>query len=66
MYFAAHNRRKRSVVLDLKTPGGRDVMDRLISWADVIVTNYTPGATERLGLDVASARRINPRIVVVT
>ncbi len=65
MYFAAHNRGKQSVALDLKRPEAAGILERLIRWADVIVTNYTPAATERLGLDFASASRINPRIVVV-
>jgi crotonobetainyl-CoA:carnitine CoA-transferase CaiB-like acyl-CoA transferase len=65
LYFAAHNRRKQSVVVDLKRPEAARVLERLIRWADVLVTNYTPAATERLGLDFASAARINPLIVVV-
>lgn len=65
MYFAAHNRRKESVSVDLKQDGGREVLRRLIEWADVLITNYTPGASERLGLDFATASQVNPRIVVV-
>jgi CoA:oxalate CoA-transferase len=65
LYFAAHNRSKKSVAADLKQPAGRKILNRLIQWADVIITNYTPGASERLGLDFASASQVNPRIVVV-
>lgn len=65
MYFAAHNRRKESVSVDLKQDGGMAILHRLIQWADVLITNYTPGASERLGLDFAAASRVNPRIVVV-
>jgi CoA:oxalate CoA-transferase len=65
LYFAAHNRGKESVAVDLKEPGGRAILRRLIEWADVLITNYTPGASERLGLDFAAASRVNPRIVVV-
>lgn len=65
MYFAAHNRRKRSVVIDLKQPGGREILDRMIKWADVIVTSYRPSASEKLGLTYAAASKLNPRIVVV-
>jgi crotonobetainyl-CoA:carnitine CoA-transferase CaiB-like acyl-CoA transferase len=65
LYFAAHNRRKQSVVVDLKHPESAAILERLIRWAEVIVTNFTPGATERLGLDFASASRVNPRVVVV-
>jgi CoA:oxalate CoA-transferase len=65
MYFAAHNRRKKSVVVDLKRHESKAILERLIGWAEVIVTNYTPGATDRLGLNLESARRSNPRIVIV-
>jgi crotonobetainyl-CoA:carnitine CoA-transferase CaiB-like acyl-CoA transferase len=65
LYFAAHNRRKESVSVDLKQDGGRLILRRLIEWADVLITNYTPGASERLGLDFHAASQVNPRIVVV-
>jgi CoA:oxalate CoA-transferase len=65
LYFASHNRKKRSVSADLKQATGRSVLERLIGWADVIVTNYSPRATTNLGLDFAAASRINPRIVVL-
>jgi CoA:oxalate CoA-transferase len=65
LYFAAHNRGKKSIAANIKTVDGRRILDRLIEWADVIVTNYTSGAVERLGLDYASASRLNRRVVVV-
>lgn len=65
LYFAAHNRSKESVSVDLKQDGGRLILRRLIEWADVLITNYTPGASERLGLDFRGASQVNPRIVVV-
>jgi CoA:oxalate CoA-transferase len=65
LYFAAHNRGKKSVAVNLKTPEGERILHRLLAWADVVVTNYTSGAVERLGLDFDSASKANPRIVVV-
>jgi CoA:oxalate CoA-transferase len=65
MYFAAHNRRKKSVSVDLKQEGGKAILRSLLEWADVLITNYTPAASERLGLDFAGASQVNPRIVVV-
>ena len=58
-------RNKRSVVLDLKTDGGRDALLRLADTADVLVENFRPGTIERLGLgpDVLLGR--NPRLVVL-
>lgn len=57
------NRGKRSIVADLKTPEGRDIVLRLIEDADVLIEGMRPGVMERLGLgpDVCMAR--NPRLV---
>jgi crotonobetainyl-CoA:carnitine CoA-transferase CaiB-like acyl-CoA transferase len=65
MYFTAHNRYKQSLAIDLKRPEASPILERLLGWADVLVTNYTPSAVERLGLDYISASRINSRLVVV-
>lgn len=65
LYFAAHNRGKRSIAVNLKTTEGKRILERLLEWADVLVTNYTSGAVERLGLNFASASQVNPRLVVV-
>jgi crotonobetainyl-CoA:carnitine CoA-transferase CaiB-like acyl-CoA transferase len=58
------NRGKRSVALNLKSPGGREVLDRLIATADVVTTNWRPGAAARLGLDYDTLAEKHPRIVV--
>src|SRR5262245_46173633 len=49
-YFAATNRNKRSVAVDLKSPDGVEVVERLARDADVLVENYRVGALERAGL----------------
>jgi len=61
--FVALNRNKKSLALDLKSPGGLEVLQRLVSRADVFVQNLRPGAIEELGLDFRGAARLNPRIV---
>lgn len=62
-YFETHNRNKRAVVIDLKQTAGRDLLYRLVGTADVILQNFRPGVAERLGIDYASLRHINPTIV---
>jgi len=62
-YFEAHNRGKRSITLDLKKPAARTVVERLVAKADVFVQNFRPGAAERLGLDYASLRPHNERLI---
>lgn len=62
-FFAAYNRNKRSLGVDLKAPEGRAVLQRLLATADVLVENFAPGAMEKLGLAWEDAREINPRLV---
>src|SRR6476661_7372225 len=49
--IALANRGKRSVALDLRTEGGREILEKLIASADVFLTNFRPGALQRLGPD---------------
>jgi crotonobetainyl-CoA:carnitine CoA-transferase CaiB-like acyl-CoA transferase len=57
------HRNKRSVALDLKTPGGRAAAQRLMDSADVVVTNMRRAALERLGLDPATLRARRPDLI---
>lgn len=54
---------KKSVALDLKSPGSRPAMEKLIKEADVLVEQFRPGVMERLALDYQSVRTLNPRII---
>jgi crotonobetainyl-CoA:carnitine CoA-transferase CaiB-like acyl-CoA transferase len=64
--FLSLNRNKRSLALDLKSERGREVMDRLIASADVLLQNYRPGVAERLGIDYERVRGLKPDIVYVS
>ena len=57
--FEEINTGKRSVVLDLKTPPGRDRAEALASEADVLVEGFRPGVMARLGLDEPRLRTLN-------
>jgi crotonobetainyl-CoA:carnitine CoA-transferase CaiB-like acyl-CoA transferase len=62
-YFLSVNRNKESLAIDFKTPGGREVIERLLQTADVVVENFRPGTLDGVGLDAASVRARFPRVV---
>ena len=64
--FAAMNRGKRSIVLDLKSEAGREVLRDLIGRADVLMENFRPGVLARLGFSREAIRALNPRLVYLS
>lgn len=62
-FFLTNNRNKRSVVLDLKNPAGRAVLDRLVDRADVFLHSIRGAAAQRIGLDHATLAARNPALV---
>ncbi len=64
--FAALNRNKRSLVLDLKQQPARDIALALVEKSDVFLENNRPGALEAIGLGPAQVRAANPKIVYVS
>jgi crotonobetainyl-CoA:carnitine CoA-transferase CaiB-like acyl-CoA transferase len=61
--FHAMNRNKESVTADLKNPDDLAYVRQLVARADVVIQNFRPGVMERIGLDYASVRELNPSIV---
>jgi crotonobetainyl-CoA:carnitine CoA-transferase CaiB-like acyl-CoA transferase len=62
-YFAAYNRNKRSITLDLRSPEGREVLARLIARSDVLVENYRPGILDKMGFGAARLKALKPDLV---
>jgi crotonobetainyl-CoA:carnitine CoA-transferase CaiB-like acyl-CoA transferase len=62
-FFAAFNRSKRSLAVDLKRPEGQAVIHRLAPTADLLLENYGPGTMERLGCGYEQLSTLNPRLV---
>ena len=62
-YFLSINRNKESVTLDFKPPGGREVFDRLVARADVLVENFRPGTLDRAGLGWDALHQRLPKLV---
>jgi crotonobetainyl-CoA:carnitine CoA-transferase CaiB-like acyl-CoA transferase len=61
--FMTLNRSKRSVVLDLKKDGAKDVLKELVKEADVLVENVRPGAMDRMGLSYEDLKKVKPDII---
>jgi crotonobetainyl-CoA:carnitine CoA-transferase CaiB-like acyl-CoA transferase len=62
-YFEANNRNKKSLTVDLKKPEGVEIVRRLADTADVFVQNFRHGVAARIGLDAATLRARNPRLI---
>lgn len=62
--FLALNRNKRSAVIDLKKPKGKEALLRLVKKYDVVLEQFRPGVLDRLGLSHATLREANPKLVV--
>ena len=65
-YFAAFNRNKRSIVLDLKREEGKAVLARLVAGADVLAENFRPGVLAEMGFGADRLKALNPRLVVAS
>ncbi|HEX9257954.1 MAG TPA: CoA transferase [Acidimicrobiales bacterium] len=64
--FVQVNRGKRSLALDPTSPAGRQVVQRLLTWADVVVANLPPQVRATLGIDWPQVQETNPRAILVT
>jgi crotonobetainyl-CoA:carnitine CoA-transferase CaiB-like acyl-CoA transferase len=65
-YFEAHNRGKKSIVLNMRTPEAKEIVRKLIPSIDVMVENYRPGVVERWGLGYDDLVKIRPDIILAS
>jgi CoA:oxalate CoA-transferase len=63
-YFAAFNRNKRSVTLDLRQEAGKAALARLLEDTDILAENFRPGVLATMGFDTDRLKAINPRLIV--
>jgi len=63
-YFMTHNRNKKSITLDFRSPKANEILFGLIKDADVLVENFKAGTLEKMGLDPEKLLEINPRLVI--
>jgi crotonobetainyl-CoA:carnitine CoA-transferase CaiB-like acyl-CoA transferase len=62
-FYLSCNRNKRSITLDHSTPGGQQLLRRLVAKSDVLIENFRPGVLARYGLDHVSLAAVNPGLV---
>jgi len=62
-FFPYFNRNKKSLVLDLKSSQGKEVLRRLLKTADVMIENFAPGTIDRLGFGYDTVKELNPRLI---
>ena len=65
-YFMSANRNKESITLNLKDEGDKEILDRLIRRADVLLENFRVGVLDRLGFGVGRLHELNPRLVILS
>ncbi|MBO0802373.1 MAG: formyl-CoA transferase [Nocardiopsaceae bacterium] len=63
LYFTMLNSNKRSLAINTKTPEGKEVMEKLVREADILVENFAPGAMDRMGLGWDTLHEWNPRLI---
>ena len=63
LQFRTENRNKRSLALDLKQEGAKEVVARLAAQADIVIEGYRPGVAARLGIDYATLSQSNGRLI---
>jgi crotonobetainyl-CoA:carnitine CoA-transferase CaiB-like acyl-CoA transferase len=62
-FFRSINRNKKSMTLDLKKPGAKEILYRLVERSDVFIEGFRPGVARRIGIDYDTLKGINPRLI---
>src|SRR4051812_13143740 len=63
IYYLCANRGKKSLTLDIATPAGQAIVRKLAERSDIVLENYKTGQLTRYGLDYASLRAVNPKLI---
>ena len=66
LYFTMLNHNKRSITIDSKNPGGKEVLEELVRSCDVLVENFAPGALDRMGFTWERIQSLNPRMILAS
>ena len=61
--FTYTGRGKQSIIIDVKTPEGREAFERLVKEVDVVIQNFRPGTVQRMGIAYEDCVKLNPNII---
>ena len=64
--FTPWNSGKKSLTLNLKDPRSKELAQKLVAWADIVVENFSPGTMQRMGLGYSDLLKINPRVIMLS
>jgi formyl-CoA transferase/CoA:oxalate CoA-transferase len=62
-YFLSINRNKKSITLNLQSEKGKTILHKMAASCDILIENFRPGTTQRLGADYATLSKINPKLI---
>ncbi len=66
LFWFATNTSKRGITLNIEVPAGRDLFDRLVKTADIVVESFEPGYMDHIGLGYSDLRKIKPEIILTS
>jgi CoA:oxalate CoA-transferase len=66
VYFTVYNRGKKSVCVDLRHPGGKEILAGLVKKSDMVLENFRPGVMKAMGFDYDRLRALNPGIILIS
>src|SRR6516164_7882367 len=66
VYFTVYNRGKKSVCLDMRSEGGKEILAALVKKSDIVLENFRPGVMRAMGFDYERLRALNPGIILVS
>jgi crotonobetainyl-CoA:carnitine CoA-transferase CaiB-like acyl-CoA transferase len=66
VYFTVYNRGKKSICLDLRSPGGKEVFAALVRKSDIVLENFRPGVMRAMGFDYERLHALNPGVILVS
>ena len=65
-FFASYNTSKRGITLDLSKPRARELIRKLVPWADIVAESFTPKAMRNWELDYDQLRKLNPELIMLS